>query len=80
MNLSHDAMLVGLRIAAWSGRQYDRQASTHVAVHHEASVSAGRYNKCLLPRAAFAALTATMSAARSTHSATRRIRPPTSRW
>ena len=67
MNLSHDAMLVGLRIAAWSGRQYDRKASTHVAVHHEASVSAGRYNKCLLPRAAFAALTATMSAARNAH-------------
>ena len=67
MNLTHDAMLVSLRIAAWSGRQYDRKASTHVAVHHEASVSAGRYNKCLLPRAAFAALTATMSAARSTH-------------
>jgi len=39
-----------LRIAAWSGRQYDRKASTHVAVHHEASVSAGRYNKCLLPK------------------------------
>ena len=67
MNLTHDAMLVSLRIAAWSGRQYDRKASTHVAVHHEASVSAGRYNKCLLPKAAFAALTATMSAARSAH-------------
>ena len=67
MNLSHDAMLVSLRIAAWSGRQYDRNASTHVAVHHEASVSAGRYNKCLLPKTAFAALTATMSAARSAH-------------
>ena len=67
MNLTHDAMLVSLRIAAWSGRQYDRNASTHVAVHHEASVSAGRYNKCLLPKAAFAALTATMSAARSAH-------------
>ena len=67
MNLTHDAMLVGLRITAWSGRRYDRQASTHVAVHHEASVSAGRYNKRLLPKAAFAALTATVSAARSTH-------------
>ena len=67
MNLTHDAMLVSLRIAAWSGRQYDRKASTHVAIHHEASVSAGRYNKCLLPKAAFAALTATMSAARSAH-------------
>ena len=67
MNLTHDAMLVGLRIAAWSGRLYDRKASNHVAVHHEASASAGRYNKCLLPKAAFAALTATMSAARKAH-------------
>ena len=45
MNLTHDAMLVSLRISAWSGRQYDRKASNHVAVHHEASASAGRYNK-----------------------------------
>ena len=67
MNLTHDAMLVSLRISAWSGRQYDRKASNHVAVHHEASASAGRYNKCLLPKAAFAALTATMSKARSSH-------------
>ena len=67
MNLTHDAMLVGLRIAAWSGRLYDRQASTHVAVHHEASTAAGRYNKCLLPRTAFAALSSTVSAARTAH-------------
>ena len=67
MNLTHDAMLVSLRINAWSGRLYDRQASNHVAAHHEASASAGRYNKRLLPKAAFAALTATMSAARSSH-------------
>ena len=67
MNLTHDAMLVSLRIAAWSGRLYDRQASTHVAVHHEASAAAGRYNKCLLPRTAFAALNATVSAARTAH-------------
>ena len=67
MNLTHDAMLVALRITAWSGRQYDRKASTHVAVHHEASVSAGRYNKCLLPRTAFAAINSTMSAARTAH-------------
>ena len=67
MNLTHDAMLVGLRIAAWSGRLYDRQASTHVAVHHEASTAAGRYNKCLLPRTAFAALNSIVSAARTAH-------------
>ena len=67
MNLTHDAMLVGLRITAWSGRLYDRQASDQVAVHHDASASAGRYNKRLLPKAAFAALTAAMSAARTAH-------------
>ena len=67
MNLTHDAMLVGLHIAAWSGRLYDREASDHVAVAHEASASAGRYNKRLLPKAAFAALTATMSEARTRH-------------
>ena len=67
MNLTLDAMLVSLRIAAWSGRLYDRQASNHVAVHHDASASAGRYNKRLLPKAAFAALTATMSSTRSCH-------------
>ena len=67
MDLNRDAMLVGLHIAAWSGRLYDRQASDHVAVAHEASSSAGRYNKRLLPKAAFAALTATMSEARTRH-------------
>ena len=67
MNLTDDAMQVSLRITAWSGRLYDRQASNHVAVHHEASTSAGRYNKRLLPKAAFAALTATVSACRTAH-------------
>ena len=69
MNITHDAMLVSLRINAWSGRLYDRQASNHVAAHHDASASAGRYNKRLLPKTAFAALTATMSAARGNRAA-----------
>ena len=56
-----------MRITAWSGRLYDREASNHVATHHDAAASAGRYNKRLLPKAAFAALTATVSACRSTH-------------
>ena len=67
MNLQMEAMLVSLRITAWSGRRYDREASDHVAVAHDASASAGRYNKRLLPKAAFAALTATMSEARTKH-------------
>ncbi len=67
MNLTRDAMLVGLRISAWSGRLYDRQASDHVAAHHDASSSAGRYTKRLLPRAALAALNATMNETRIQH-------------
>ncbi len=67
MDLNRDAMLVGLRISAWSGRLYDREASDHVAAHHDASTSAGRYNKRLLSKAALAALNATMSEARTRH-------------
>ena len=67
MNLTWDAMLVSLRISAWSGRLYDREASDHVAAHHDASSSAGRYNKRLLPKAALAALNATMSETRIRH-------------
>ena len=37
------------------------------AAHHDASARAGRYNKRLLPKAAFAALTATMSKAHTEH-------------
>ena len=69
MNLTHDAMLVSLRINSWSGRLYDRQASQQVAVHTDADTSAGRYNKRLLPKQAFAALAATMSNARTSHNA-----------
>ena len=67
MNLTHDAMLVTLRIHGWSGRRYDRKASQYVAVHHDAATSAGRYNKRLLPKAALAALNATLNEARKTH-------------
>ncbi len=67
MDLTHDAMLVSLRISAWSGRLYDREASDHVAVQHDASTSAGRYNKRLLPKAALAPLNAVMSESRTQH-------------
>ena len=67
MDLTRDAMLVGLRISAWSGRLYDREASDHVAAHHDASTNVGRYNKRLLPKAALAALNATMNEARTLH-------------
>ena len=67
MNLQMEAMQVSLRITAWSGRRHDREASNHVALVHDASASSGRYHKRLLPKAAFAALTATVSEARTKH-------------
>ena len=67
MNLTDDAMLVYLRVTAWSGRRYDREASDQVAAQHEASSSAGRYNKLLLPKPAFAAITSLVSDARKQH-------------
>lgn len=67
MNLTHDAMLVTLRLHGWSGRRYDRKASQYVAVHHDAATTAGRYNKHLLPKAALAALNATQNETRKTH-------------
>ena len=67
MNLTDDAMLVYLRVTAWSGRRYDREASDQVAAQHEASATAGRYNKLLLPKPAFAAITSLVSDARKQH-------------
>ena len=67
MDLTRDAMLVSLRINAWSGRLHDREASRHVAIHHDADTDAGRYNKRLLPKSAFAELTETMGKARTAH-------------
>ena len=67
MNLSHDAMLVSLRISNWSGRMYDREASEEVAAQHQADPTAGRYNKRILPKAALAKLTAATSRGRTLH-------------
>ena len=43
------AMLVTLSISAWAARKYDKGISQEVADAHGADVSAGRYNKHLLP-------------------------------
>ena len=67
MNLENDAMLVQLRIDQWSGRKFDREVSNHVAATHDASTSAGRYNKRLLPKAALQAISAIANSARTQH-------------
>ena len=43
------AMLVSLRISAWSARKYDRKVSQETATAHNTTLDAGRYNKHLLP-------------------------------
>ena len=67
MDLTRDAMLVSLRINNWSGRRYDREASNDVTERNDADPSAGRFNKRLLPKSAFADMTKTMSKARALH-------------
>ena len=67
MDLTRDAMLVSLRINNWSGRRYDREASQDVTTRNDAHPSAGRFNKRLLPKPAFADMTKTMSKARALH-------------
>lgn len=49
MNLSDRALLVQLSISQWTARKYDKRVSEDVANRNAASVSAGRYNKSLLP-------------------------------
>ena len=67
MKLTHDAMLVSLKVSNWSGRRHDRDVSDEVAGIKGASRDAGRYNKQLLPKVAFAKLTKIASKARTEH-------------
>lgn len=43
------AVLVSLKISAWTARKYDKKVSQEVADAHGATVEAGRYNKHLMP-------------------------------
>lgn len=43
------AMLVSLRISAWSARKYDRKVSQETVTAHNTTLDAGRFNKHLLP-------------------------------
>ena len=63
------AMLVSLRISAWSARKYDRKVSQETATAHNTTIEAGRYNKCLLPgdAASYKALTSYIANLRVIH-------------
>lgn len=49
MNLSDRALLVQLSISQWTARKYDKRATRQVADANNTTMSAGRYNKSLLP-------------------------------
>lgn len=49
MKLSDKALLVQLKISQWSARKYDKRATEQVAIQNNSALSAGRYNKSLLP-------------------------------
>ena len=63
------AMLVSLRISAWSARKYDRKISQDTATAHGTTLDAGRYNKHLLPgdAPAYKALTSHVADMRVKH-------------
>ncbi len=68
-DMHHRAMLVSLRISAWSARKYDRKVSQDTAAAHNTTLEAGRYNKHLLPgdAPAYKALTAHIANLRVLH-------------
>jgi hypothetical protein len=49
MNLNDRALLVQLSISQWTARKYDKRATRQVADANNTTMSAGRYNKSLLP-------------------------------
>jgi hypothetical protein len=49
MKLSDKALLVQLNVSQWTARKLDRKATEQVAKNNNTSLSAGRYNKSLLP-------------------------------
>jgi hypothetical protein len=51
MNLTTKALLVQLNISQWSARKYDKKVTSNVNKQNNASDSAGRFNKALLPAA-----------------------------
>ena len=49
MNLNDRALLVQLSISQWTARKYDKKVTQQVADANNTTMSAGRYNKSLLP-------------------------------
>ena len=48
-SIADKALLTQLQVSQWTARKYDRKATEKVAQDNNADVTAGRYNKSLLP-------------------------------
>lgn len=68
VDLSARAMLVDLRISAWSARKFDKTATREVAQAHNAAADVGRYTKRLIgPGSVLDRISKAHSAARARH-------------
>lgn len=65
--LSTKAILADVTIRRWTGRKLDRKITDEVNEQHNAEADAGRYNKLLIPKAAFATVHTLTSQARHKH-------------
>ena len=65
--LSTKAILADVTIRRWTGRKLDRKITDEVNEQHQADADAGRYNKLLIPKAAFGDIHALTSQARHKH-------------
>lgn len=65
--LSGKAILFSLNIRLWTGRKLDRQITDEVNLQHNAEADAGRYNKLLIPKEAFAEVYQVTRTARTAH-------------
>jgi hypothetical protein len=65
--LATKAVLANVTIRRWTGRRLDRKITDEVNKANDADEDAGRYNKLLLPKKAFAELNQVVRAARTRH-------------
>ena len=65
--LQTKAVLADVTVRHWTGRKLDRRITDEVNKQHDAEADAGRYNKLLIPKEAFANVYAATRGARSVH-------------
>jgi len=65
--LAEKAVVADLTISRWSGRKLDKKITDEVNSQYDADDDAGRWNKQLLPKKAFAEINQVVHAARAKH-------------